>query len=137
MLNRGQHTASRFQSIAAFRLPDISERSQHARKTRTTVTVIAREIGSSEERLTIRRQNRSQRPSALPAHSLHGSLVTAVHIGPLIAIDLHRHKMFVDDLRERGIFIRFAVHYMAPVAPDRANIQQNGLVFTGRERKSL
>src|SRR5277367_4793979 len=43
MLNRGQHTASRFQSIAAFRLPDISERSQHARKTRTTVTVIARE----------------------------------------------------------------------------------------------
>src|SRR5438105_9885741 len=37
--------------------------------------------------------------------------------------------MFVDNLSDFGVLVGFAVDDMAPVAPDGANIQEDGLVF--------
>jgi len=37
--------------------------------------------------------------------------------------------MFVDDFGDFGVFVAFAVDDMAPVAPDRADVEENGLVF--------
>ena len=37
--------------------------------------------------------------------------------------------MFIDDLRDFRILVGLTVHYMAPVAPHRANVQQDGLVL--------
>ena len=34
-----------------------------------------------------------------------------------------------------GVFVRFAVHDVAPVAPDRANVEQDGLVLSLGARK--
>jgi len=37
--------------------------------------------------------------------------------------------MFVDDLGDFAVFVAFAVDDMAPVAPDGADIEEDGLVF--------
>src|SRR5260370_10359027 len=37
--------------------------------------------------------------------------------------------MFVDDLGDFSVLVGFAVDDMTPVAPDRADIQEDGLVF--------
>ena len=38
--------------------------------------------------------------------------------------------MLVDDARHLGVFVGFAIHDVAPVAPDRADVEQDGLVFS-------
>ncbi len=77
----------------------------------------------------MRRQHRGERPSILPADRSHRRLVTRIHIRTLIAIDLDRNKILIDHLGQMRIFITFPIHHVTPVAPHRADIQQNGLVF--------
>jgi hypothetical protein len=74
-------------------------------------------------------RNGRQRPAALPADGRDRGLVARIHIGPLVAIDLYGHKMLVDERRNFRILVRFAVHHVAPVAPYRADVEQDGLVF--------
>jgi hypothetical protein len=43
--------------------------------------------------------------------------------------------MFVDDFRDRGIFVTLAIENVAPVAPHGSNIEQDGLVLRFGSRK--
>src|SRR5580700_9193274 len=45
--------------------------------------------------------------------------------------------MLVDDLSNLGIVVGFAVHYVAPVAPDRADVQQDRFVLALRNGKGF
>ncbi len=53
----------------------------------------------------------------------------------LIAIHLHGHKMLINERGDFRIFVGLAVHDVAPVAPYRANIEQDGLVLSMRARE--
>ena len=134
-------------SMAAITLPAVSSASsaplapnlrhgqQNASDSRPAVPLVARNVGAAEVRPPIRREKRGQRPPSLPADRRHRRLVARVHIRSLIAIDLHGHKMLIDERGHLGVFIRFAIHHVAPVAPHRSNVEKNRLVFSLRARE--
>jgi len=65
----------------------------------------------------------------LAGNGTDGGLVAGVHVRALVAVDLHSDEMFVDDFGDFGVLVAFAVDNVAPVAPDRADIEEDGLVF--------
>ena len=136
-LNRLQRAAGRLQHLVAARLPCLGHTQQHPRKAGPPIAVIAGKIGSAEERLAVGGEHRGQGPSILPADGGHRGLVAGVHIRPLVPVHLHRDKVLVDHRGQFGILVAFAIHHMAPVAPHRADIQQDRLVLAGGVGKSL
>src|SRR5271166_2053820 len=115
----------------------IGNAQQHAPKTWTTITILGWEVCAAIKRLPVGCKKRRQRPSALPAYRLHGSLIAAVNVRTLVAIHLHRDEMLVHDRRNLGIVIGLAIHHMAPVAPHRTNVEQHGFVVELCRGKSL
>jgi hypothetical protein len=104
---------------------------QHALESRPPVAVVAGKIGSSEKRLALGGQHRGQGPPVLATNGGDCGLVARIHIRTLVAVDLDRDKVFVDDRGQPGIFVALAVHHVTPVAPHGADIQQDGFVFSG------
>src|ERR1700723_3308687 len=94
--------------------------------------ILRRKICAALERLTVGSEKPGQWPPPLASERAHGDLVTAVDVGTFIAIDLHGNKIFVDDLRDFGIVVRFTIHHMAPMAPDRADVEQHRLILAAR-----
>ena len=103
--------------------------SQHAADARPSIPLLARNVGAAKIGSAVGSEEGGQRPSALPADGRDRGLIARVHIGPLVAIHLDRDKMLVDDRGDLGVLIGLAVHHVAPVAPDRANVQQDRLVL--------
>jgi hypothetical protein len=62
-------------------------------------------------------------------------LIAGVHVGPLVAVHLDADEVLVEVVRERGVFVRLAVHHVAPVAPDGADIEQHRTVGRARRRE--
>jgi len=77
-------------------------------------------------------RKRRQRPATLSADSLHRGLVAAIHVRALVAINLDGDEMFVHDAAISGLSLGLAVHHVAPMAPHRADIEQNGFVLALR-----
>ncbi len=125
----------RLQRLVAALAPHLRHGQQHAPDPRPPVAVVARNIRAAKVRPPVGRQKRRQRPSALPADRRHRRLVARIHVGPLVAIHLHGHKKLVDHRRDFRIFVRLAIHHVAPVAPHRADVEQDGFVFGLRARK--
>ena len=48
-----------------------------------------RQVRAAPERLAVGREQHGHRPAAAPAAKLHEAHVDAVHVGPLLAVDLH------------------------------------------------
>ncbi len=91
--------------------------------------VFGREIRSAEEGLAIREQKAGERPAALAGNGADGGLIAGVDVGALVAVDFHGDEVFVDDFGDFGVLVAFAVDDVAPVAPDRADIEEDGLVL--------
>ena len=64
-------------------------------------------------------------------------LVAAVDVGALVAVHLYRDEVLVDDARHLGIVVGLVVHHVTPVAPHRADIEQDGLVLALRRGEGL
>ncbi len=124
-------------NFVALGLPDIGHGEQDAREAGAAIALFRREIGAAEEGLAVGGEEGGKRPAALAGDRLHGCLVAAVDVGALVAVDLDGDEVFVDDLGERGVFVRFAVHDMAPVAPDGADIEQDRLVVRRQPWRKL
>ena len=111
---------------------------QNALESRTSVVVFWRKIRSTVKRLAFGGEKGRQRPAALPANGGDRCLIAAVYIGALIAINFYCDEVLIDDLRNLGVLVRFPVHYVAPVAPHRADIEQHRLVLLlGRGQRRL
>ena len=76
-------------------------------------------------------------PAALSGEGLHGALVARVHVGPLVAVHLHAHEVRVEVRGQRRVLVRLAVHHVAPVAPHRADVEEDGPVRRARRREGL
>ena len=123
--------------VVVFFVIGIRDRKQHALEAGTSVVIVRRKISSTVKRLAVGSEESRQRPAALSADRTDGDLVAAVDVGTLVAIDLHGDETLVDDLRDFGIVVGLAVHDVAPVAPDRADIEQDGLVLALRRGKGV
>ena len=136
----GQHGhgfAGRLQHLIAPFAISVGNRQQGLLETGTAPTVIGREIRAAVKGMAVGREKNRQRPAARAGDGRHRELITAVHIGPLVAIDLDRDKVLVDDLGGVGVFVGFAVHDVAPMTPHRANVEQDGLVLALRRGERL
>ena len=56
-------------------------------------------------------------------------MVAGINVGALVAINFYGNEMFVDDFGDLGVFVAFAVDDVAPVAPDGADVEEDGLVL--------
>ena len=91
--------------------------------------VARRKVRPAGERLAIRREPHRQRPAAASAQHVHRGHVQAVHVGPLLAIDLDCHVMPIQVGGDLHVLERFARHDVAPMAGRITDGQQDGFVF--------
>src|SRR5450755_3113783 len=84
-----------FDHVAIFFFVGVGDTQQNSPKTGTPVAIARGKISSAVKGLAVWSEKRGEWPSALAADGLHGSLVAAVDVWTLVAIDLPRHKMFV------------------------------------------
>src|SRR5207245_4823526 len=102
---------------------------QHRRESRPSeVVLLRREIRAAVEHLALWREERGERPAALARECLDRALVARVHVGSLVAVHLDAYEVRIEELRHPGILVRLAVHDVAPVAPHRPDVEQDGFV---------
>ena len=124
----GERFGGAFQ-LGALIAEGIGDGEKHAAETGTVHLVFGREIGAAEKRLAVGEKESGERPAALFGNRADGGLVAGIHIGTLVAVDFDGHEIVVDDFRDFGILVTFAVDDVAPVAPDSANVEEDGFVF--------
>ena len=115
--------------VGALVLVGIGDGEEHAAKTGPPHLVFGRKVRSAEKWLPIREKKTRQRPAALAGERADRGLIARIHVRTFVAIYFHRHEVLVDDFGDLGVLVAFAVDYVAPVAPDRADVEEYGLVF--------
>src|SRR5260221_1777604 len=96
--------------------PNIRETGEQRTKPRAPISIVWRIISASQKRLDVRREKHAHRPTTRAGRALHKQHVNPVNIRSLFAIDLNTNKVFVQDLRNGGVFEGIVLHHMAPVA---------------------
>jgi hypothetical protein len=71
----------------------------------------------------------------LTGDGLNRALVTGINVGTFVAIHLDAGKILIEELAQSGVLVRLAVHDVTPVAPHRADIQQDRPIGGLRCRK--
>ncbi len=94
----------------------VRDAGEHPRKPRQPMSVRGWEIRPAKERLQAWRQEDAHGPAAGPGHGLHRGHVDLVEVGALLAIDLDRHEVAVQLLRDGGVLEGLPLHDVAPVA---------------------
>ena len=109
---------------------------QHALHARAAGAVVRREVGAAEKRLAVGREKGRERPAALAGERSpppgSGRRCRGARRDPP-----YGDEGLVDDARHLGFFVTLAVHHVAPVAPHRADVEQDGLVLALRAREGL
>src|SRR6266849_3330493 len=124
----GKRFGGAFQ-LGALIAEGIGDGEKHAAETGTVQLVFGREIGAAEKRFAVREKESGERPAALFGNRANGGLIAGIHIGALVAVHFDGHEILVDDLRDFGILVTFAVDDVAPVAPDSTNVEEDGFVL--------
>ena len=84
---------------------------------------VRRQIGAPVENVSVRSQEDGERPAAAAGELCDRALVARIDVRAHVAIDLDRNEQLVDERSDPRIFVRLAVHLMAPVAPDRPDVE--------------
>src|SRR5258706_6182189 len=109
---------------------------QHAPEARSAVRIVVRwEVRPAEEHFTLGREERRERPATLSAQRLDGALIARVDVRPFVAVHLDAHEIAIQDLGDARILVGLAVHHVAPMAPDGADIEENRLLLRARPRE--
>jgi hypothetical protein len=88
--------------------------------------------------VTLRGERHGQGPDAPTA--VEGGvrcLVAGINVRPLVAIDLDRHEVLIDQRRNLGMLITLAVYDMAPMTPDGPNVEPDRAVERGGKLEGL
>ena len=124
-----EHVRAGFLDFAAILAPCLREPLENRAESRPPVASVGRKIRPAEKRLAFRRQPHRHGPSAAAGRRLHEQHVDAIQIGPLFAVDFHRHEVLIQDPRDVFVLERFALHHVAPVAGGVTDREKNRLVF--------
>src|SRR5690349_20623053 len=109
----------------AIRLGDAGENTQ---KTGPSVLAVRRKVGAAEEDLSVRREKGRERPAPLRGERLDRALVPNIYVRRLVSIDLDTDEVLVEEGRNLWILVGLAVHNMAPMTPDGADIEEHRFV---------
>ena len=129
VLDGGHGAGGGLQGLIAALAPDLGQGGEHPPKARPPIAVVGRNVGAAEVGPAVGSEKGGQRPAALAGDGRDGGLVARVHVGPLVAIHLHGDIKLVDERGDLRVLVGLAVHDVAPVAPDGANVEQDGLVL--------
>src|SRR5690242_4987406 len=102
---------------------------KNSAEARAAHLIFGREVRSTEKGLAVRQQKAGKRPASLAGNGADGGLIARIDVGALVAINLHGDKMLVDDFGNFDVFVAFAVNDVTPVAPHRADVEEDGFVF--------
>ena len=102
---------------------------EHGTEAGPAMRAVGRKVGAAVEHLAGGREKGRQRPAALPGQRLHRPLVAGVDVRPLVPVHLDADEVLVQELGECRILVGLAVHHVAPVAPDGADVEQHGAVL--------
>src|SRR5664279_4376510 len=122
----GQHVhafVGGFQHLVAPIAIGLGNGQQDLLETGTAVAVVGREVGSAIKRLALGSEEHGEWPSSGAGDRGDGKLVAGVDIGALVAIYLYCDEFAIDDFGDFAALVGFAVHDVAPVAPDRADVE--------------
>ena len=122
------HGRRRLLDLVAFGAPHSSNLLKNLDESRPAPSRAGREIRAAEKRLERRRQPDAHRPAARSRRPLHERHVDAVDVGPLLAINLDRDKVFVEHRRDGLLFERFVLHHMTPMARGVADREKDRFV---------
>ena len=117
--------------------PAPGQEQQHLPERRPPVHLPRREVGAGVERLPPGGQEHRHRPAAGAGDRLHHAHVDAVHVGPLLAVDLDVDEVLVQHCRRRLVLERLVLHHVAPVAGGVADRHEHRLVGGGRRGERL
>src|SRR3990172_11729066 len=74
---------------------ELEDRAKDFLKSRPSPRVLRRKVSAGEEGPRVRREKHAEGPAPSVAHRGHGLLVSPVHIGPLVPVELYRDEIFV------------------------------------------
>ena len=123
--------------LVAAGAPRLGDALQHLAEARHPVAGLGREVRAAVERHALGIDEHVQRPAALAGHRLHRSHVDRVHVGALLAVDLHRDEVLVHDRGRLGVLEGLVLHHVAPVAGGVADRDEQRLVLRPRARERL
>ena len=123
--------------LSAARAICVEHAFEHGAEARPAMRAVRGEVGAAVEHLARGREKRRQRPAALPGQRLYRSLVPRVDVRPLVPIHLDADEVLVQELGERRIFVGLAVHHVAPVTPDGADVEQHGAILRAGRLEGL
>src|SRR4051812_15505989 len=129
MSNRTFNHLRLLHHVAVFIAKGVGDGKQHTSKTGSALHVVRGKVGTAVKRAPIWREKTGQRPATLSSNGLHCDLIAAVDVRALVTVNFDRDETIVDNLRGLWIFVRLAIHHMTPVAPDGADVEQDGLVL--------
>ncbi len=135
LAKRFRNLRGAFMNLLTLRLVIVRDGFQQALHARAAGAVLGRKISSPVEGPAVRSKKCRQRPSALASQGAHRRLIARVDIRAFVAIDLYGNERRIDDPRHFSVFVALAVHHVAPVAPDGADVEQDGLVLFARLAK--
>src|SRR5262245_36597473 len=78
----------------------VQDDSHHLGEARTAVSILMREIGSTEKRLSVRKEEHGEWPPAAARHGLNSAHIDLVQIRPFFTIDLDAHEIIAHDFRD-------------------------------------
>ena len=96
-----------------------------------------RQVGAAVEDVSVGGEEDRQRPAAAAGQFGDRGLIPRVDVGPHVAIDLDGNEQLVDERRDVGVLVGLAVHLVAPVAPDRADVEIDRPVELPRQGKDV
>ncbi len=112
-------------------------RLQHLPKARQAVSRLGREVRAAVERLAVGREERGQRPAAVPGQRDDRVHVDRVEVRALLAVDLDVDEVLV--LEPRGLLVLegLVLHHVAPVARRVADGEEDRPVLLPRAGERL
>ncbi len=129
VLDGGHDAGGGLEGFVAAVAPDLGHGEQDAAEAGAAVAVVAGEVGAAEVGAAVWREECGEGPAALAADGGDGCLIAGVHVGALVAVDLDGDEVVVEDAGDLSVLVGLAVHDVAPVAPDGADVEEDGLVF--------
>ena len=127
-LDRGDELLGLLGHLLALVGPDVGDRLHDPREPRHPGPVRRGEVRARVERPGVGSEEHGHRPAALTGEGLHRVHVDRVHVGPLLAVDLHVHEETVHHRRDLGVLERLVRHHVAPVAGGVAHGQEDRAV---------
>ena len=107
--------------------PRLRDPQEERPEPRPAVAVLRREVGPGEEGLPVRQEEGRERPAAASRRELDGGHVDVVDVGSLLAVDLDRDEVLVQEVRDGRVLERLLLHHVTPVAGRVADREEDGL----------